>query len=228
MLVPADLDLPSLEAVIRERLKSPLPGPEVQRRFAPLPYRKAWDPAARPAHARQAAALLLLYPGALGPSIALTERHSDLPHHPGQISLPGGRVDAGESAVEAALREAHEEIGLDRSLVRVIGELSTIWVLVSRFVIHPIIAIADSPPDFVPSPREVETMIEMPIATLRDPGRLRWQHKMRPLGDGTHVSIRVPYFALDGPEVWGATAMILGEFGALLDPAFGPPPITLF
>lgn len=226
MSIPANLNLPSLEAFLCERLKTPLPGPDAQRRFAPLPYREAWDPAARPAHARQAAALLLLYPGALGPSIVLTERHADLPHHPGQISLPGGRVDAGESAAEAALREAHEEIGLDPTAVRVVGDLSTLWVLVSRFVVHPIIAIADSRPDFVVSPREVETLIEMPVAVLHDPARRRWRHRVRRLANGAEVSIRVPYFALgeDGHQVWGATAMILGEFGALLDPAFGPGP----
>ena len=236
MSIPASLTLPSLEAFLRDRLQTPLPGPEAQRRFAPLPYRDAWDPAARPAHARQAAALLLLYPGALGPSIVLTERHADLPHHPGQISLPGGRVDEGETAAEAALREAHEEIGIDPSAVRIIGELSTLWVLVSRFVVHPIIAMADARPDFVVSPREVESLIEMPIDILHDPARRRWQRRVRRLGNGADVTIRVPYFALDraaagaganggnGPEVWGATAMILGEFGALLDPAFGPGP----
>ena len=230
MSIPASLDLPSLEDLLRERLKTPLPGPEVQRRFAPRPYREAWDPAARPAHARHAAALLLLYPGALGASLVLTERHAELPHHPGQISLPGGRVDEGESAADAALREAHEEIGLDPSAARVLGELSSLWILVSRFVVHPIIAIAEHRPEFVVSPREVETVIEMPVAVLRDPARLRWQHRVRRLADGTGVALRVPYFALDdadagnGPEVWGATAMILGEFGALLDPAFGPGP----
>jgi 8-oxo-dGTP pyrophosphatase MutT (NUDIX family) len=230
VLLPNDLNLPSLEAAIRERLKSPLPGPQAQLRFSPVPTREAWDPAARPAHARHAAALLLLYPGALGPSLALTERHRDLPHHPGQISLPGGRIHDDESATEAALREAHEETGIHPRDVRVIGELSSLWVLVSRFVVHPIIAIADRQPEFVPSPREVETMIEMPIAVLRDPARLKWQHRVRRLADGTSVPVHVPYFALEemgaagGTQVWGATAMILGEFGALLDPGFGPGP----
>jgi 8-oxo-dGTP pyrophosphatase MutT (NUDIX family) len=245
-----EFDLLSLEAELRVRLRTPLPGPEVQRRFAPLPALKSWDPAARPVHARQAAALLLLYPGAHGPSLVLTERHADLPHHGGQISLPGGRVHDGESVAEAALREAHEEIGIDPSVPRVLGELSSLWVLVSGFVVHPIIAIADTRPHFAACPREVETLIEVPIAALRDPGRLRWQRRMRHRADGTAVALRVPYFALgdpeaaDGPEVsgatahgpqvwgatahapqvWGATAMMLGEFVALLDPAFGPGP----
>jgi 8-oxo-dGTP pyrophosphatase MutT (NUDIX family) len=229
--IPFDADLLSLEAELRARLGEPLPGPDAQRRFAPLPALKSWDPAARPEHARQAAALLLLYPGARGPSLVLTERHADLPHHGGQISLPGGGVHEGESVAEAALREAHEEIGIDPSAARVVGALSSLWVLVSGFVVHPIIAVADARPDFVVSPREVETLIEMPVAVLRDPSRLRWQRRLRQRADGTAVGLRVPYFALDddGHQVWGATAMMLGEFGALLDPAFGPglPPESL-
>jgi 8-oxo-dGTP pyrophosphatase MutT (NUDIX family) len=250
VVIPSALDLPSLEAALRARLRTPLPGPDVQRRFAPLPALASWDPAARPALARQAAALLLLYPGATGASLVLTERHADLPHHGGQISLPGGGVHEGESAAQAALREAHEEIGVDPSAVRVVGALSSLWVMVSGFVVHPIIAIADVRPDFAVSPREVETLIEMPVAVLRDPVRLRWQRRLRQRADGTGVALAVPYFALgdtdtgDGPQVsgatahapqvwgatahepqvWGATAMILGEFYALLDPAFGPGP----
>jgi 8-oxo-dGTP pyrophosphatase MutT (NUDIX family) len=249
-MIRSDLDLPALEAALRERLRAPLPGPDVQRRFAPQPALKSWDPAARPAHARQAAALLLLYPGAHGPSLVLTERHADLPHHGGQISLPGGGVRRGESVAEAALRESHEEIGVDPSTARVVGPLSSLWVLVSGFVVHPIIAIADARPAFAACPREVETLIEVPVAALRDPARLRWQRRLRQRADGTEVALRVPYFALgdpdtkDGPEVrgatahtpqvwgatahapqvWGATAMMLGEFVALLDPAFGPGP----
>jgi len=227
--VSLERDLPALEVVLRERLAGPLPGADAQRRFTPHPPLKSWDPTARPAHARQAAALVLLYPGAHGPSLMLTERHADLPHHGGQISLPGGGVHAGETIPEAALREAHEEIGIDPALARLVGPLSPLWVMVSNFVLHPVVAIADVRPAFVPSPQEVEMLIEVPLSVLLDPARLRWQHRRRLTGDGGGVDLTVPYFAVgdsgaeNAHQVWGATAMVLGEFCALLEPGFGPP-----
>src|SRR5580765_374467 len=130
-------DLPSLEAFLVERLRLPLPGAQAHRRFAPVPARDGWRPDDVPPTARRAAALILIYPGPSGPTVALTVRHGDLPQHPGQISLPGGGVDAGESAAQAALRETHEEIGVPPEVVRILGPLSTIWVIVSNFVVQP-------------------------------------------------------------------------------------------
>ena len=223
---PLEADLAALTTQLRRRLREPLPGAEAQRRFAPQPPRRSWDPASRPPGAREAGALLLLYPGANGPSVVLTQRHADLPHHGGQISLPGGGLHGGETPVDGALREAHEEIGLDPSDVPVVGALSTLWVIVSRFVVHPIIAVAGDRPAFAPAPREVELLIEVPLAALRDPAGLKWDRRLRPQPAGqADLPIWVPYFDVGGHQVWGATAMILGEFGALLDPTFGPGPV---
>lgn len=225
MTLPPGDDLATLEAALLARLQAPLPGADVQRRFCPQPTRTAWDPAAQPPDARRAGALLLLYPGAQGTSIVLTQRHADLPHHGGQISLPGGGLHSGESPVEGALREAQEEIGLDPSDVRVVGSLSTLWVIVSRFVVHPIVAVAPARPAFAPAPGEVASLIEAPLAALRDPAGLKWDRRLRPQPGGQPgPPIWVPYFDVGGHQVWGATAMILGEFAALLDPAFGPGP----
>ena len=219
MTLPVDADLATLTACLTEHLRGPLPGSDAQRQFAPRPPLKSWDPAQRPAHARHAAALLLLYPGAQGPSLVLTQRHADLPHHGGQISLPGGGLHGEESPDQAALREAHEEIGLDRAGVTVLGTLSTLWVIVSEFVVHPIVAMTETRPSFVPSPREVDAIIEAPLAEIRDPRHLRWVQRQR-----GGVPMWVPYFDVRGHQVWGATAMMLGEFSMLLDPAFRPGP----
>lgn len=212
------VDLDELETTVRARLQRPLPGAAAQWRFAPTPALKGWSPDLVPETARRAAALILLYPGADGPSLPLTERRSDLPHHPGQISLPSGAIDPGESAEAAALREAEEEIGIDPARVRVIGPLSSLWVVVSNFVVEPFVAVHDGKPEFRPEPREVETVIEAPVRTILDPAALQWSRQSR-LG----IVVDYPHFDVGGHLVWGATAMMLGEFAALFDSDHAPP-----
>ena len=201
----------ALEAVLRERLAGTLPGLEAQLRFMPTPPRSGWKPGEFPSDARIAAGLLLLYPGAHGPSIALTVRASGLRRHAGQISLPGGATDPGETLVEAALREAHEEIGVDPATVRILGELTPVHVLVSGFTLHPIVGITHARPTFTPAAHEVETVLEVSVADLQDASSIRQGTRTR---EG--MAIEYPYFDLLGHQVWGATAMILGEFICLL------------
>lgn len=203
---------------VRERLRGVRPGREAQLRLCPRPRLRSWDPGLTPDGARQAGALILLYPGPEGPSLVLTERRSDLPHHPGQISLPGGGVDAGETPQQAALREAHEEVGVDPASVEVVGTLSTLWVVMSGFVVHPVVGIAQERPVFTPSPREVASVLEVPLARLSGQGGVGWARRHR---DG--LTILCPYFVIDGPPVWGATAMMLGELCAVLNPDFDMP-----
>ena len=204
--------LADLETFLRSRLAAPLPGPEAQRRFAPTPARKSWRPDDQPPGARAAAALILLYPGDAGALFPLTVRRHDLPFHPGQISLPGGGLDPGEDPAAAALRETHEEIGVDPGDIRLIGQLSPLWVIVSNFVVRTFVGITDARPVFRPQPREVAELIETPIDWLRDTSRVAWDQRVR---DGVRVSF--PYFDFGGHRVWGATAMVLSEFAALFE-----------
>jgi 8-oxo-dGTP pyrophosphatase MutT (NUDIX family) len=205
--------LADLETHLTRRLQEPRPGRDAQLQFAPSPARKGWEPDQRPAGARQAAALILLYPGEHGPSFPLTVRRDDLPHHPGQISLPGGGIDPGEDPAAAALREAHEEIGIDPDSVRIIGALSTLWVVVSNFVVQPFVAVTDEHPEFRAAPEEVAALIEVPTPWVVDPDRVKSDQRAR---DGIMYTYK--YFDFGEHRVWGATAMILGEFSALLRP----------
>jgi 8-oxo-dGTP pyrophosphatase MutT (NUDIX family) len=203
--------LRDIELSLRDRLARTLPGLEAQMRFAPELLRSAWRTGQLPAESRQAAALLLLYPQESGAAVALTVRSSGLARHPGQISLPGGATDPGETLAQAALREAAEEIGIDPTAVRVLGELTPVHVLVSGFTLHPVVGITDRRPEFVRAPDEVEEILEVSLDHLRDASRIRHGIRMR---EG--IAVEYPYFDLLGHQVWGATAMVLGEFICLL------------
>ena len=209
--------LAELQRFLIDRFRDPLPGPDAQRRFAPFPHRPGWRPEDRPPDARHAAALLLVYPGASGPTIPLTIRRGDLPHHPGQVSLPGGRLDTDEQPERTALREAHEEIGVDIERVRMLGALSTVWIAASNHLVWPFVGTLDERPTFRLAAREVDALVEVPFRDLLNRTRVKLDRRTR---DG--VPVTVPVLDLGGQQVWGATAMILGEFGALFDPHFGP------
>jgi 8-oxo-dGTP pyrophosphatase MutT (NUDIX family) len=195
-----------------------LPGVDAQLRMAPVP-RGGWKPGFAPDQAKPAAALLLIFPADAQPVVLLTKRASALPNHAGQVSLPGGAVDPGETMEEAALREAEEEVGLDRASVRVIGRLTPLHIPVSGFVLHPVVGVAGVRPDMRPEPGEVDRIIEAPVAELLDPTRHRRVN--RSIGA---YDFEMPYFDLDGEQVWGATAMVLAEFAAVLGVHVSPTP----
>jgi 8-oxo-dGTP pyrophosphatase MutT (NUDIX family) len=218
----SDVPLARLEDFLRRRLDDPLPGAPAHWRFAPTPPREDWAPDLRPEHARRAAALVLIYPSAHGPAVPLTVRHASLARHAGQVSLPGGAIDPGESAEAAALREAEEEIAVPPSAVRVLGALTPIWIGVSNFLLHPFVGVTDDAPAFRLHPHEVERILEVPVRDLRDARRLKWATR-----DRAGVVVSFPYFDLQDEVVWGATAMILGEFACLFDAAHAPPPGAL-
>ena len=201
------------EAVERlERgLRDPLPGLAAQARFAPRP-RPGWRPQAAPDGLRAAAGLMLVFPIAAEAHLVLTVRSSSLPSHAGQVSLPGGAVEAGESIEEAALREAHEEIGLSPADVRVLGRLTPLHIPVSGFLLHPVVGVADVLPLLHPADAEVERILLLPLAHLLDPSRVRREQRTR---DGLFLDI--PYLEVEGAQLWGATAMVCAELLSMLE-----------
>lgn len=161
-----------------------------------------------PAHARVGAVLVLLEDTRSGPSVVLTRRRLDMRSHPGQISFPGGRVDPGETVEIAALREAYEEIHLDRSTVEVIGAGPRFYIPPSRFWVVPVLARWHAPHPLKENPWEVDEVLHVPISTLLD--RDRWRHT--PISRGGSAWA----WELDEDLLWGATASVMAT---LLDVA---------
>ena len=199
---------------LRASLSQPLPGLEAQLRMAPQP-RAGWDPLKFPDDARAGAALLLVYPHDLTVHLALTVRGSGLRNHTGQVSFPGGRVDDGETFEQAAVRETYEEIGVDPRTIEILGRLTPLHIPVSRYILHPIVGCTSIRPAFQRAEWEVARIIEVPVSRLRDARTVKREIRTRVV-NGQTIDIDVPFYDVDGEKIWGATAMVLAEFCAIL------------
>jgi 8-oxo-dGTP pyrophosphatase MutT (NUDIX family) len=184
--------------------------------MAPSP-RIGWDPLKFPEGARDGAGLLLVYPHDATLHFTLTVRGAELRNHTGQVSLPGGRVDAGESFEDAALREAEEEIGVDPRMVELLGRLTPLHIPVSGYLLHPVVGFTSMRPAFQRAEWEVARIIEAPVNLLSDPRTVKREMRTRAV-NGQIIEVDVPFYDIDGEKVWGATAMVLAEFSAVLEP----------
>lgn len=165
--------------------------------------------------ARPAAVLVLVYPDAAGDArLVLTERMSYDGHHSGEVSFPGGKAEPADiDAVATALREASEEVGLDRdaSGLAVSGVLDEVFIPVSDFRITPIVAIARRTPGLAANPAEVSRILTPPLDAFLPDAPIEMVE--RTIGDWP---IRYGGYRIDGLHVWGATARILGQLGAII------------
>ena len=196
---------------IEKNLRTALPGVAAQLAMAPEPRpgNKAYFEVE--ATSRKAGVLILLYVRDGRLSLLLTRRTERVLHHRGQISLPGGEQHPGESVEATALRETAEELGPDLGAVRVLGRLTPLYIPPSNYCIYPTVAFVPGTLAFRLQPEEVDELIEVPVDRLADPAAVRrevWHYGGR--------DIEVPFYEFEGHKIWGATAMVLAEFLALL------------
>lgn len=176
------------------------------------------DEPAIPAAARRAGVLALLSSPAspdgrhdADPSLLLTRRRDDLPRHGGQISFPGGRVESGETARQAALREAAEECAVQPGTVTVLGQLPTFYIPPSRYWVTVVVGRWDRPHPLEPDAGEVAAVVTVRLSQLREPDR--WRVTELP-ERGTVWAWQLD----DGHLLWGATAIATAALLDIVDP----------
>lgn len=204
--------LPKFVEFLQQRLQQPLPGTAAHLLMSHRERDEYFRQYSIPEHARLSSVMVLLYEKEGRIHLPLMVRTEDGRVHSGQVSLPGGKVDsADESYGATALRETEEEIGIQRSDIRMIGGLTPIYIPPSNFLVHPFIGWLDSPPQFTPNRDEVAHLLEADIEGIFDPAH--YVSNTLVLRNGKQVE--TPAFVYREQRIWGATAMILSEFRLL-------------
>lgn len=191
-------------ANIKKALSQTLPGQVSHRKMLPLNRRLSAKPDELK-RIKHSSVLLLLFKDNNELNACLIKRPAHMKHHAGQIALPGGQIEKGETALETALRETREEIGITSDQVEILGSLSEIYVQVSRFQILPFVGWTDKKPEFDINKNEVERTISFPVETLKN---IIEEAEIETFTG----KLKVPCFKFENEIIWGATAMILAEF----------------
>jgi 8-oxo-dGTP pyrophosphatase MutT (NUDIX family) len=189
---------------IKQALTQALPGAVSHRKMLPLNRELTATPE-ETIRIKHSSVLLLLFVENEELNACLIKRPAHMKHHAAQIALPGGRIEKGETALETALRETWEEIGITSEQIEILGSLSEIYVQVSRFQIHPFVGWLNKKPEFLINKKEVEKTISFPVKLIKTSFDEVELNTISGL-------LKVPCIAFEEEIIWGATAMILSEF----------------
>lgn len=189
---------------IKKALEGDLRGIKSHQKMMP-PNRKLRAAASDEKRLKPSSVLLLLYADKNELMTCLIKRPATMKHHAGQVAIPGGRIEPGETALETALRETWEEIGVEPEKIEILGSLSELFVDVSGFLIQPFVGWLKEKPQFITNPAEVEKTILFPILKFKDALE---ETELETVSG----KLKVPCFHFEGEVIWGATAMILAEF----------------
>lgn len=200
---------------LRLALQSGLPGESAHQQMTlrgRLPASDAEDLDPPP---KQSAVMLITYPENQTWNLILIKRPDYEGVHSGQISFPGGKMEKSDAdLLETAVREAREEVGIERHFMETIGKLSKIYIPPSHFMVHPFVATAASRPELAGDPREVQEILHVPITSFIGEDKVV-QEKV--YISQNKLSMNVPAFKVGNHVIWGATAMILSEFAGICE-----------
>lgn len=202
----------SLIKTLSERLKRELPSALAHDPLRAVPVGPFQPKFKSDAPTRPGSVLILLYPEEGDIKFPLIKRPEYVGVHSGQISLPGGKAEAGENSIETALREAEEEIGVDSHSVSILGRLTEFHVIPSNFLITPVVASIERKPEWIPDPYEVAGILTGRISELIREDAVRTTEILA----AGQYRMNAPHFNIENEIVWGATAMMLNEFRMVL------------
>jgi len=198
---------------LKLRLWQPLPGRAGQEKMIGHVIAIPRDP---PANAKPSAVLCLLFPENDKLSVLLMKRMEDHTAHSGQVSFPGGRQEpTDKSLLETALRETHEEVGINPESVEILGPLSSIYIPVSNYNVFPFVGYMPEKPVCTPSRSEVARVLEVPLDVLFHPVRKEKRDVVSPAIKKVVPQVNA-YVLEDDTVIWGATAMMLSELETIL------------
>ena len=193
---------------IRKALSAALPGAAAHRKM--LPIERTLTVPKNEKGIKHSSVLLLLFEENKELMVCLIKRPKHMKYHPGQIALPGGRIEKGETALETAFRETYEEIGIPQDEIEILGSLSELYVEVSKFRIQPFVGWLKKKPELIINPNEVEKTIFFPLKYFQNnPDEVELLT--------VNGKLKVPCIRFEGEIIWGATSMILSELVAILN-----------
>ncbi len=202
----------NFSSALRENLKT-LPGPAAQEKMAPehrLPHEQ-WERYYD--SAKLSGVLILFYPVDENIHTVLIQRPDYDGVHSRQVGFPGGQKEEGDlTLIDTSLREANEEVGIKLNLVKVLGQLTQLYVPPSNFLITPVVAYSAERPQFILDEKEVVEIIEPEVTELLDEKAIG----IKSIRVRSEINIQAPYFDIRGRTVWGATAMIISELNEVL------------
>lgn len=206
-LRPMDFEI--FQKKLTQELQQPLPGIDSQLKLAP--YARATRKMAKELdqNPRLSAVLALLFPKNNEPHILLTLRNSYQGVHSQQVSFPGGKQEQSDlSFKHTALRETKEEVGIEPESIRILGQLTEVYIPPSRFLVYPFVGTISTIPKYQKDDYEVAEIIECSINQLLDDTIIKEKDIFV---NTTQLKMRTPYFDINGHVVWGATAIMLSE-----------------